>query len=253
MNICQNCRNTVEDPWTLCQACRRDYAKALHDLRHDMLLLRKVARREYTLSEHAGAGGASRAEAPAPVDLHALDRLDEIESMLQDACVDAGFTWLDAWPRLLPRMMTRMAVLCRAPHAGRYLRSVVHARLRINPLVDRRPRTRRIVGHCPDCGVEITAASGEQWRVCETCHTLVHIPELRAQAAETVDRYHLTRTPAGLAAWLKSEYGVTVSRKQVTDWIRRGKLPSSKPVDDAPGYWEFNVREVLTLAMSTTV
>lgn len=37
---CQYCGNQqVEAPWTLCQDCRRQYAKTLHRLRHDMMLL----------------------------------------------------------------------------------------------------------------------------------------------------------------------------------------------------------------------
>ncbi|WP_243394507.1 hypothetical protein [Bifidobacterium parmae] len=98
--------------------------------------------------------------------------------------------------------------------------------------------------------MEITAAKGEQWRVCETCKTLVDVRELREQVAETVDRYHLTRTPAGLAEWLRSEYGVKVSRKQVSNWINRGKLPGTRPVDGAPGYYEFSIREITALAVS---
>ena len=45
--------------------------------------------------------------------------------------------------------------------------------------------------------------------------------------AEHVDRYHLTRTP---------------------NWINRRQLPSTKPVGD--GYYEFSIREVLSMAMA---
>ena len=33
-------------------------------------------------------------------------------------------------------------------------------------------------------------------------------------------------------------------------WLNRGKPPSSKPVDD--GYWEFNIREILAMAMGSS-
>ena len=42
-----------------------------------------------------------------------------------------------------------------------------------------------------------------------------------------------------MSQWLKDNYGYEVSRKQISNWLNRGKLPSSKPVDD--GYWEFNM------------
>lgn len=46
-----------------------------------------------------------------------------------------------------------------------------------------------------------------------------------------------------MSQWLKGNYGYEVSRKRISNWPNRGKLPSSRPVDD--GYWEFNIREIL--------
>ena len=43
-------------------------------------------------------------------------------------------------------------------------------------------------------------------------------------------------------------YGYEVSRKTITDALRRGKLPGSKPVEG--GYWEFSIREIVAFAMS---
>ena len=54
---CQYCGNQqVEAPWTLCRDCRRVYAKTLHRLRRDMMLLQQVSRHAYKLGE-PGAGG----------------------------------------------------------------------------------------------------------------------------------------------------------------------------------------------------
>lgn len=247
---CQYCSTPTKPPFALCRGCRRDYAQTIHQLRKNLQLLRSVARHEYTISDHGTGGKPS--DPPAPVNLHALDMIDETEDLLQDTCVDAGFTWLDTWPRLTLRMLRDMGTLCRAPHAGQCMRRIQRENERIQPYVDRRPRTRRIIGHCPECGHEITAGRGEQWRICPECTTLVSVAEARETATREVDRYHLTRTPAGLAEWLKTEYGVEVGRKQVTDWIRRGKLPSTRPVDGEPGYWEFSLREVLAVALGHT-
>lgn len=248
---CQHCGSQqVEQPWTLCRDCRRAYARTLHRLRRDMMLLQQVSRHAYKLGEPGAGGKPQGGAAPAPINLHAQDMLDQTEDGLQDMWNETGVESRPRWQTLLRDAPRRLPDLCRASRSGHWLTWLIHTCERIEPLVDRRPRTRRIVGHCPTCDVEITAAKGEQWRVCETCHTLVHIPELRARVAEIVDRYHLTRTPAGLAEWLKNEHGVKVSRKQVSNWINRGKLPSSKPVDD--GYWEFNIREILALAMGSS-
>ena len=174
-------------------------------------------------------------------------RFDETEDLLQDACVDAGFAWLDRWHRLIPRMASHLAVLCRAPHAGDHLHRIQHAVARIGPVVDRVPRTRRIIGACPACGREATAARGERWRICK-CGTLLDTDEIREEARRRVEATHLTRTPAGLSEWLRENYGYEISRKQVRHWIERGKLPSTKAIDG--GYYEFSIREVLSNAMA---
>lgn len=47
---CQHCGSQqVEAPWTLCRDCRRVYAKTLHRLRHDMMLLQQVSLHAYQL------------------------------------------------------------------------------------------------------------------------------------------------------------------------------------------------------------
>ena len=56
---CQNCDKPAEAPWTLCKTCRRGYAKTLHRLRHDMMLLQQVSLHAYKLGE-PGAGGKPR-------------------------------------------------------------------------------------------------------------------------------------------------------------------------------------------------
>lgn len=252
MPECQNCQNPVETPWTLCAACRRDYATQLHRLRVDMQLLQRLARHEYKLTDPTNSGHAHGGDAPLPVNPHLEDMLDEVESMLQDAWFDTGAPWTDKWQRLIPRMQTHLNQLCQAPHAGQSLRSITKAIIRIeNVPVDRRPRTRRIIGHCPECGREITAAKTELFRICE-CGNLVRTDDIREQARNNIDKYHKTLTPAGCAQWLHDEYGYQISRKTILMWIRRGKLPSTKPVEGSDGYYEFSIREILPLAMASS-
>ena len=217
---CQYCGNQqVEAPWTLCRNCRRQYAKTLHRLRHDMMLLQQVSRHAYKLGEPGAGGVAQGGEAPAPINLHAQDM-----------------------PRRLPD-------LCRASRSGHWLTWLIHTCERIEPLVDRRPRTRRIIGVCPECGREVTAAKGESLLLCK-CGNPINVAELREQSQAKAETIHLTKTPAGMSQWLRENYGYEVSRKTITDALRRGKLPSSKPIED--GYWEFNIREIVAFAVSKT-
>ena len=66
---CQHCGSQqVEAPWTLCRDCRRVYAKTLHRLRHDMMLLQQVSLHAYKLGEPGAGGKPQGGAAPAPID-----------------------------------------------------------------------------------------------------------------------------------------------------------------------------------------
>ena len=144
---CQYCGNQqVEKPWTLCQDCRRTYAKTLHRLRHDMMLLQQVSRHAYKLGEPGAGGVAQGGEAPAPINLHAQDMLDQTEDGLQDMWNETGVESRPRWQTLLRDSPRRLPDLCRASRSGHWLTWLIHTCERIEPLIDRRPRTRRIIG-----------------------------------------------------------------------------------------------------------
>ena len=124
---CQNCDKPVEESWTLCKTCRRGYARLLHRLRVNLHRLQSVARREYRLTEPGNGGRPQGGDAPAPVDLHAVDLLDQTEQAIEQACADAG-TWLGRWQWLAKRAPVILPLLCRASNAGwRIAPPVVHA------------------------------------------------------------------------------------------------------------------------------
>lgn len=113
---CQNCDKPVEESWTLCKTCRRGYARLLHRLRVNLYRLQSVARREYRLTEPGNGGRPQGGDAPAPVDLHAVDLLDQTEQAIEQACADAG-TWLGRWQWLAKRAPVILPLLCRASNA----------------------------------------------------------------------------------------------------------------------------------------
>lgn len=168
---CQYCGNQqVEAPWTLCRNCRRQYAKTLHRLRHDMMLLQQVSRHAYKLGEPGAGGVAQGGEAPAPINLHAQDMLDQTEDGLQDMWNETGVESRPRWQTLLRDSPRRLPDLCRASRSGHWLTWLIHTCERIEPLIDRRPRTRRIIGVCPECGRKYKELrlSEREW-VCEHC------------------------------------------------------------------------------------
>ena len=159
---CQHCGSQqVEAPWTLCRDCRRVYAKTLHRLRHDMMLLQQVSLHAYKLGEPGAGGKPQGGAAPAPINLHAQDMLDQTEDGLQDMWNETGVESRPRWQALLRDAPRRLPDLCRASRSGHWLTWLIHACERIEPLIDRRPRTRRIIGVCPECGREVLAAKGD--------------------------------------------------------------------------------------------
>ena len=245
---CQYCGSRqVEAPWTLCRNCRRQYAKTLHRLRRDMMLLQQVSRHAYKLGEPGAGGKPQGGAAPAPINLHAQDMLDQTEDGLQDMWNETGVESRPRWQTLLRDSPRRLPDLCRASRSGHWLTWLIHTCERIEPLVDRRPRTRRIIGVCPECGREVMAAKGESLLLCK-CGNPINVVELREQSRDKAEAIHLTKTPAGMSQWLKDNYGYEVSRKVIIMWIRRGKLPSSKPIEG--GYYEFSIREIVSMAMA---
>ena len=261
---CQHCGSQqVEAPWTLCRDCRRVYAKTLHRLRHDMMLLQQVSLHAYKLGEPGAGGKPQGGAAPAPINLHAQDMLDQTEDGLQDMWNETGVESRPRWQALLRDAPRRLPDLCRASRSRHWLTWLIHACERIEPLIDRRPRTRRIIGVCPECGREVLAAKGETLLAAKgetllaakgetlllcKCGNPINVAELREQSQAKAETIHLTKTPAGMSQWLRENYGYEVSRKVIIMWIRRGKLPSSKPVED--GYYEFSIREIVSMAMA---
>lgn len=255
------CPNLIETPARKCDACtraQRDRTRTrgrnpYNTKGHQSFRRQVLARDPYCTcpgDPEPGAGGKPQGgAAPAPINLHAQDMLDQIEDGLQDMWNETGVESRPRWQTLLRDSPRRLPDLCRASRSGHWLTWLIHTCERIEPLVDRRPRTRRIIGVCPECGREVMASKGESLLLCK-CGNPINVQQLREQSRDKAESIHLTKTPAGMSQWLKDNYGYEVSRKQISNWLNRGKLPSSKPVDD--GYWEFNIREILALAMGSS-
>ena len=94
-----------------------------------------------------------------------------------------------------------------------HMRRLTRACERIERIVDRVPRSRRIVGMCPECGREVLAAKGETLRLCK-CGSPINVTELREQSRAKAEAIHLTKTPAGMSRWLRENYGTRSAARQ---------------------------------------
>ncbi|OXM99894.1 hypothetical protein Tam10B_1857 [Bifidobacterium vansinderenii] len=241
---CQHCGTPVTPPWTLCPTCRKQYARTLHQLSQTMLRLQAIAHHDYKITE---GHGTTDGFAPIPVNMTAIDMLDDAEQLLQDMLNETGIESRPRWQRILRWIPKHIPDLCKASRAGHYLEACASTLLRIQPITDRIPRKQHLIGQCPHCNRPINAAPKDEWKICK-CGHLLDLTIIRHDSRQLVNRLHKTMTPAECSKWLQDEYGLKVNRKTISTWINRGQLPSSKRVED--GYWEFNVHEILTLAES---
>lgn len=97
--------------------CRRVYAKTLHRLRRDMMLLQQVSRHAYKLGEPGAGGKPQGGAAPAPINLHAQDMLDQTETACRTCGTETGVESRPRWQTLLRDSATTTAPTYAAPVA----------------------------------------------------------------------------------------------------------------------------------------
>ena len=236
---CQSCGAQVRDGWTLCGSCRKAYAKTLHGLRVALHNLRQVANREVRLDSHEGH--ADPAIPQTPVNLSALDMLDDAWGRISQVAATIG-----AWgsgDRLLTRMQTRMADLCRTPSAGHDQRELTTLLGRVRARCERR-KAKPFIGRCPNCDRNVEAETSESITRCQ-CGAVIDCTALRDQTRERFDQVHITTTPAGAATWCTEQTGHRITRKDVDNWIRRKSIDATPDEDHC---YQFPIGRLLELS-----
>lgn len=241
---CPVCEDLPRGP--LCKTHRQELAKIIHALRLGMIELKAVERREVKLTGHGG-GGARPAFAPTPMDISAADLYDDTEDVIQDVAGDIGL-WAGKAPQLLARMAAGTGRLADAPNSGRDYRSLASAlrrvRMRLAP-----PEDRIIHGHClnPACRHELPGLPRDTMVTCPACGSTWTVAAVRQARVDELQGRTITCTPKDAADWLQWQTGKTITRKRVTTWLQRGKLPSAVKGQEA-GKWTFDTGELMACA-----
>lgn len=239
----------------LCKQHHKELADALHSLRLGIYELTCIARREVRLGGH-GQGHAHPAEAPTPLDLSAADLLDQAADTLSQAA--ASINRYGSRPQQLVRLcIAHIGELASARDCKQTHREVTaiaaKVRQRCTPADDT-----IIYGPCLSdvCRRPVRAPLGAKEAQCEYCGSIWSTAALQSARrakyrndptdAQGHDRT-LTLTPAQAAAWVRKETNIPVNRKNVTDWLRYHRLPSSAKAD-GKGVWTFNPVELLDCA-----
>lgn len=241
---CPICEGMPRGP--LCKAHRQELAKTLHELKGGMHDLKRMERREIRYTAH-GRGAAHPAFASAPIDISAAALYDQVEDTIQDVAGDIGL-WGGKAPQLLDKLAARMGRLAEAPNSGRDYKQLTRALYRVR-LHTTPPQDRIILGRClnPQCGADITGLPDDQMATCHACGSVWSVAAIRQARVEELKGGTITCTPKDAADWTQWQTGRKVNRKQVSMWIKRGKLPSAVRAEET-GKWVFDTSELIACA-----
>lgn len=246
--ICQACQlnqtNTIEAP--MCAECEADYLQLIRRTPETIDALQALADKQVTIG--VTERGGNRAFAPLPLNETALRLVDSFKSWLQLADSDLsairGLKGPDRWQwhwQNLTVTPSEIAGIPVAPQRYDTLKQLTRKSLRL--LTPR--ETLEFAGDCPQCGQPIYTPTNHDTAECRTCGNIINVDANRAIARDQLMRMCVTTTPAGAAQWVWDNLHVKVTRKDINNWRRRGRL-HAQPADD--GYWSYLVKDLVEIA-----
>ena len=243
-NDCPVCEDLPRGP--LCRTHRQELANTIHELRLGMYELKRMERREARHRGHGG-GAASPAFPQAPMDMTAADLYDYAEDIIQDVAGDIGL-WGGKAPQVLNRLTDRFDRLADAPNSGRDYRNLTRTNRKVQQHITP-PEDRIIHGRClnPECRAQLTGLPDDTMTTCGECGSTWSLTAVRQARGRELKGQTITCTPKDAADWTQWQTGHKVSRKQVTMWIKRGKLPSAVKTEER-GKWVFDTGELMACA-----
>lgn len=200
----------------------RAEAASLPDLARDLDL---AVTRQVRMTQPAG--GSPRDQRlpynPAAAEIAYLLRttvLSVVDTIAHDQHDPTPDTW-ETIATYLAAVADRLTLTARgAEQIGELLYATAEARRVID-----RPRPRRYAGPCPGCGLDLTAPPHAVETVCPACDTAVDIGEQIEQMHGLLLGMVLPRDHAVHAA--QTITGVTITRQDLHNWTRRGKLATA--------------------------
>lgn len=240
-NHCPVCEDLPRGP--LCKTHRQELANTIHELRIGLDELKRMERLEVRHRGHGG--GAARPAFPqTPMDLDSASLYDYAEDIIQDVAADIGL-WACKAPQLLTRLSARMGRLADAPNSGRDYRNLTRTNRKVQQHITR-PEDRISLGHClnPECNAKLTRLPDDTTATCNECGTTWSLTTVRQARGKELKGLTITCTPKAAAEWTQWQTGKKTNRKQVTMWIKRGKLPSAVKTEER-GKWMFDTSELI--------
>ena len=161
-----------------------------------------------------------------------IDLIDMLDATARELwrCLD-GIDALD-W-RKDPRMEDLEATLIAcAGHpklatfadAGLYMHIINNLARKVDLALDP-PEQRREIGTCELCETMLTAGTNDQWVTCPVCGREQRAQTVKLRRLKTLCWDDSKRGSAADIAKAFTEAGIKVSRKTITMWGQRGKIP----------------------------
>lgn len=242
MNKCQQCGEPAQT--TLCKTCAKHMRRQIASLAKTIPELRALAERKAHIGERCG--GVRGGSVGLPVSVHWLEVYEEAARLMLRlaGCVDLKWMLLpvEGWRpayRAVCRSWSR--VVC-SPSAGELADRLDRMLRRIDRLCT--PSDGRVtVVQCPDCSASLAVPQGMRDGWCPECGERLDLDMLVSGRLGEAGQAVMTCSPAEAADWLTDRAGLRTTRKQVSNWLARGRLSKARRL--GRGVWEFNQAELV--------
>lgn len=242
MNKCQQCGTEAQTP--LCKNCAKHMRRQITSLAKTIPELRALTDRKAHIGERGG--GVRGGEPGLPVSVHWLEVYEEAACLMLRLAGCINLKWMllpvDGWRsayRAVCRSWSR--VVC-SPSAGELADRLDRMLRRIDRLCT--PSDGRVtVVQCPDCSASLAVPQGMRDGWCPECGERLDLDMLVSGRLGEAGQAVMTCSPAEAADWLTDRAGLRTTRKQVSNWLARGRLSKARRI--GRGVWEFNQAELV--------
>ena len=248
MTTCQACKTQPTTPSSyLCQHCQADFRQLIGSIPITITSLTQVATKTVRLN-HDTTPGRSQAFTPLPINETALNLTDQYKQWLQatDSDIQAtrGLHDPNQWKYHYNNITCDLTQLLTLAHTPQRYDQLKQLHTQAQHILTPR-NLLHFAGICPTCGNPIYTPTNHTTATCPTCGNIINIQTNHAITLNKLRHMHITTTPAGAAQWIRHNTGLPVTRKNIDNWQRRGKLTTQ---DAGDGYREYNCGQLIDLA-----
>jgi hypothetical protein len=245
MNVCQHCHEPSSQP--VCDACLKRFTTDLNSLVIGLPILRSLAAKKSRVIGKQ-SGGGMRTIAPIPLNIGAWQLLQDITKYATSLMVALRLPYrrFDE-ETMLKGVMHQVTKLASRPDIEQIMdlaHQAVHKMVRqFTP-----PPEKTMIGSCPECGADVWCDDADVesgWTVCK-CGDTLKVRDVQQLRVLRLASCGARGTAAELCRFLKP-CGVTIRRKTVSEWKRRGIIaPVTVDQDGLPVYLLWDVWQAFT-------